>query len=1372
MMELPNPPSPPSSSPESSMRSSSRLSAATTSLQSVSASLQSVSVSASAAESSFDVTATDMESSSAAVSTTTTTGADEESKTTTDYSTASKTKTEYDEKNSYGDNNNNSKNNNSNDNNNDDDQNGVLTEERAEQLRRMALEADAKPLPKMTFLGIREDSDGMMVLDAKVVHQQPPQGAGSGGLPGGLPGSSNINKRNTSGSSSSMQSSSMDSSYSSMMDDSTVVSTLTDYTGLRSMYSTQSKVSAAAGAASIAGGDESGAAAAAIAKAVAEAKRTGRDPQAAKNDALMELRIKQLAAEREQERERERRQHLLLHGETIPEDEEVEDDDDEDATNGPKSPIKMFGGALKALKKVPGNAAARLAKGNTNSNVEAPPPAAHDGDGDDHSSPESINSRKSHRSGRSMARSIDTDRRTTEHEEDGDNVPSSSRTAFALPMPRFSFHFPGGGKNQQQQQGNTTSPTKTLNQQESLIGTAQTAACSEKYSFQNQPIVRDRLSDAAAGAVTTDPLNGECADPTFSAEDEEKEEENLMSSPYDDDGYGYGYGYGFGYDNPDGGEEGGENEFLGLDGGDGLEYIHKPSSTESVRFSPINRLRRTIYVWKNNRAKRSIDDEVFGGHDKQNPEKRKAVISAIVAIIVLVLIIAVSVAVSQNKKDKFDSLEHPGSKETKPPASAPTAPPQSDVIDDNGIPVNDICVDATAVFAGVPIRGTTENSSPISTGLGCGIESSDGGGVWYVLTGTGSDVTASTCGGSAADGVVTQISVLEAGPGNEETFLQDFATSCSEGNLSCLTQNDVSSGDNCSSDSKVSFSTNVGHVYFVVVRGVDGASGPFELSLEAGVPSNDECENAELIDWAVDPYMYGSTVGASVDDATCDGITPDGNGVWYTLVGNGEKYVLSTCWGTAFDTRISVFGGSCRSLSCIGANDDFCGRQSRVSFQSNIGETYLVLVHGYQASAGDFYLNIAVGDDLYNDFCPDATQIELNQPMAGDNKLARFDFAGEEICGDGVQITGPTVWYTVTGTGGELMANVCNPDFDSQVSVFSGSCDDMTCVGGTSNDASASCGSGNGYTWQSEAFETYKIAVHGVNQAVGTFSFSVDDLGGEPAFRTCDDAAGPIPLLGTSTFVADSDSEIQGSLMTCSSGSSSSMETRTGSWMYIVGDGGGITASMCNNDGGGSVHVFSGPSCSDLDCVGDDSGCFKFFNTEPGEIYRLFVESETGGVKDLSLSTTGPPPSSNDDCIGAIPLVIDGDVITGSTADANVDIVPLQSCGTEVVSPGVWFSVVGTGGEIAASLCEGTSFDTVISVFEGPCGDLKCIGGNDDFCDLQSAFSWETERDTTYYVLVHGFEPTDVGDFGVSAISRNRRQLRTLDSSEPSFLFN
>jgi hypothetical protein len=242
---------------------------------------------------------------------------------------------------------------------------------------------------------------------------------------------------------------------------------------------------------------------------------------------------------------------------------------------------------------------------------------------------------------------------------------------------------------------------------------------------------------------------------------------------------------------------------------------------------------------------------------------------------------------------------------------------------------------------------------------------------------------------------------------------------------------------------------------------------------------NDECDGATML-LPDGEFVAGSTVPANLDFVgMCDGIDTTAPGVWYKVVGTGEEFIISTCHQTDFDTKLSVFRGSCGLLQCVGSNDDYCDTQSRVYLDSDPGETYFILVHGYQAGTGQFNLNVATPENLYNDLCDDAQMVALNTLVSGDNLFAASDFAEVTTCDATVSITGPTVWYTVLGTGGDLMASSCDIQtaFDTQISVFSGPCSSLICVGGNDDSVKQECGLTSEFTWKTEPFEIYRIAV-------------------------------------------------------------------------------------------------------------------------------------------------------------------------------------------------------------------------------------------------------------------------------------------------------
>jgi len=118
-------------------------------------------------------------------------------------------------------------------------------------------------------------------------------------------------------------------------------------------------------------------------------------------------------------------------------------------------------------------------------------------------------------------------------------------------------------------------------------------------------------------------------------------------------------------------------------------------------------------------------------------------------------------------------------------------------------------------------------------------------------------------------------------------------------------------------------------------------------------------------------------------------------------------------------------------------------------------------------------------------------------------------------------------------------------------------------------------------------------------------------------------------------------------------------------------------------------------------------------------------------------------PPANDICENAIPVACGGSApgnTTAATLDNNAAAV---ACGSpfaiSVTAPGVWYEVVGTGGNITLGVCD-ADYDTKMSILEGRCDSLVCTGAIDDGCNsFRSQFNLASELNKTYYVLVHGF---------------------------------
>ncbi|MEH6764917.1 MAG: proprotein convertase P-domain-containing protein, partial [Aequorivita antarctica] len=209
-------------------------------------------------------------------------------------------------------------------------------------------------------------------------------------------------------------------------------------------------------------------------------------------------------------------------------------------------------------------------------------------------------------------------------------------------------------------------------------------------------------------------------------------------------------------------------------------------------------------------------------------------------------------------------------------------------------------------------------------------------------------------------------------------------------------------------------------------------------------PANDLCANAIAI--TGDGVINATTVGATVDAVPACISGSVAPGVWYTLTDAsgtpGSSVTLSLC-GSAYDTKIAVFSGTCGAFACIAYNDDFCGLQSQVTFTSDGSSTYHVLVYGFGSSTGTFALT--------------TTGFPVAPPPVGD--------ISECAVGLPLPIDPPasvTSTLTVTETG---VIGAANGDYnfdDVMLNVASGWASDLTITLKSPSNTTLELSSGNG----------------------------------------------------------------------------------------------------------------------------------------------------------------------------------------------------------------------------------------------------------------------------------------------------------------------
>jgi hypothetical protein len=282
-------------------------------------------------------------------------------------------------------------------------------------------------------------------------------------------------------------------------------------------------------------------------------------------------------------------------------------------------------------------------------------------------------------------------------------------------------------------------------------------------------------------------------------------------------------------------------------------------------------------------------------------------------------------------------------------------------------------------------------------------------------------------------------------------------------------------------------------------------------------PSANNDKRSDAVPLLMDQVVWGSTIGKTSDFAPAcgDALESAYHDCWYRIDGFNSDVSVTTCppdigpFNTPFDTQVSVFVGNTsgkllKSSSCVTGNDDdkkdTCSWKSGVNFYAAEGFKYYLLVHGYRDFAGEFAIQATHGKS--NDHCEDALPLTVGQTVQG--TTVGMTGEGEPACGGASASNDADVWYTLHGNNEEVEITSCtdNTDlnskywYDTQISVFSGKCGHLVCVGGnddmpSSSGSSNSCGTKSSVRFRAERRTTYYIVVHGFNGFKGQFALQV-----------------------------------------------------------------------------------------------------------------------------------------------------------------------------------------------------------------------------------------------------------------------------------------
>ena len=617
----------------------------------------------------------------------------------------------------------------------------------------------------------------------------------------------------------------------------------------------------------------------------------------------------------------------------------------------------------------------------------------------------------------------------------------------------------------------------------------------------------------------------------------------------------------------------------------------------------------------------------------------------------------------------------------------------------------------TGTTGGLPIDAT-EGSSCLSSVAAPG--------VWYRVVGTGGMLMVDTCDGASA--FDTYLAVFE---GND----------C--GSLQCVGLNN-DGGFGCSGDgSHVSWSSVAGAEYWVLLFAPLGAhffEGSYVLTFGlasadvmtfqmqlAGSPGNEA-----LLTSALQLHVEGiySSVGTDL------GVT-------------GTTVVSLTVTQRRTRDRRRGLQTSTLSFTC---SVFLPGVNVPLYYLEEILQQGLNDVASVQAAldtVGSFtYVSSTVTRStniVATDTCSDAMLIPPGTYQGSTGGLP-FDSTEGLPCYNPVQ--SPGVWYRVVGNGSSMNVRSCGSAFDTYLIVFNGAdCGSRQCVT-FNDDFNFGCGnSGSSVSWFANAGEEYWVLLFsptGSHFFDGAFDLIV--------------SVSAVAFNQLTSFQMSIDGAINVSLLTSRlrvhiEGVMSAVRTDLG---LTVGQA-GVALSVAQRrlrDRGRGLQT----SVLSFDCeIYLPSVHLPLYYVEETLQQALNDVAAIQNLLDSDIALGFPltyisssvdrstPIVAQDRCSDA--MLIPPGTYQGSTAGLAIDNSEASPCST-VQAPGVWYRVLGTGGNVNLDTC-GTSgsFETNLLVFDGEaCGAVQCRAANDSggCTGNTSSVTWSTVSGAEYWVLVTG----------------------------------
>ncbi len=518
-------------------------------------------------------------------------------------------------------------------------------------------------------------------------------------------------------------------------------------------------------------------------------------------------------------------------------------------------------------------------------------------------------------------------------------------------------------------------------------------------------------------------------------------------------------------------------------------------------------------------------------------------------------------------------------------------------------------------------------------------------------------------------------------------------------------------------------------------------------------PANDDIQNAKGVGDVTD--LAFDTTEATIDGPELCGRSQN---IWYCYTATCTGAATVSLCGSSFDTRLAIYNNGCISTptsdDMLRCNDDFCGRQSEVTFPVTVGNKYLIEVAGFNPNVfGEGVMNITCDGEAN----PPANDHWFNALPVGDISDLAFDTTVATLDGPGICMTTPNIWYCYTAPAlytCNVTVSLCGSEFDTMLAIYNG-CETNPTLNNLIECNDDACGYQSEITFIATPGGEYLIEVGGYNtdETSGQGKINISSYCDEPPVGPNDECSNAT-LIGNVTNLPFDTSNAT------SDGPGHCMTSQNIWYCYIASSTGNVTVSLCGSSFDTKLAIYNGCGCDPelgnmIECNDDFCGRQSeiTFPAIAGNKYLIEVGGWTDtnkgpGVLNISAEGEPPPWPPNDDCYNAKQI---GNVTNQpfDTSEATFD-----GPGHCMTSPNIWYRYTATcTGSATVSLC-GSRYDTKLAVYnERDCNPSfsDLIECNDDACGWQSEITFNATAGKQYLIEVGGFG-SDTGE-GVISVS-------------------